>query len=134
MTLKTGVMMLKIQLYHHRNKLHFKMSKLFLYFTILQFLLYFFDQINKALVRYFFQKHCAQFIGARCSKVFIWGLKLGTWNIWHIMACEPLHSKKYLSDFIEILWPLLLCATWNGPSFLITLFAIDSRIIKETRC
>ncbi len=23
-TLKTGVMMLKIQLYHHRNKLHFK--------------------------------------------------------------------------------------------------------------
>jgi len=24
MTLKTGVMMLKIQLYHHRNKLHFK--------------------------------------------------------------------------------------------------------------
>ena len=26
-TLKTGVMMLKIQLYHHRNKLHFKIHK-----------------------------------------------------------------------------------------------------------
>ncbi len=25
MTLKPGVMMLKIQIYHHRNKLHFKM-------------------------------------------------------------------------------------------------------------
>ncbi len=51
-TLKTGVMMLKIQLYHHRNKFHFKIYSHINVFTVLLIK-------NAALIsiKVFFLKH-----------------------------------------------------------------------------
>ncbi len=56
MTLKTGVMMLKIQLCHHRNKLHFKIYSnreqsflIVIIFHNITVLNHMCDQINAAL-------------------------------------------------------------------------------------
>ncbi len=57
MTLKTGVMMLKIQLCHHRNTLYFtilkikKQSKvLYIFIIVMFYFIVLFDQINAGLV------------------------------------------------------------------------------------
>ncbi len=76
-TLKTGVVMLKIQFCGHRNKLHFKIEKLFLNCHYYSFYCIF-DQINTAflsILRDFFQKHeilATQTFEQKCIS-FLWG-------------------------------------------------------------